>query len=214
MPDFSSRIWNATPGGGSIHPGEAGYAGQQLQQALARGGQKSPAKAYARAFLELGEIPAGFQLYDLQGPRPLDNPISQLIAKAIAEANKSGNTALYKIGQQHYRGQLALKNALAARGILDSGETNYQLADLTKAFADAQAAARSAALGQASNKAQTGAAQVAADWTNYITQRAQGAMNASQQPYAYQTPYSPPQVMTGGGSAEKSIQNLFGGQNG
>jgi hypothetical protein len=207
--DFNSPIWNAMPGG-SFHPGETGYATQQLQQALARGGQKSPAKAYARSFLELGEIPPGFQMFDMQGPRPLDGQAG-LIAKAIAEANKSGNTALYKIGQQYFRGGLALKNALAARGILDSGETNYQLADLTKAFADAQAAARSAALAQAAGKAQTGSAQVAADWTNYITQRAQGAMSASQQPYSYAQPYQAPQVMTGGGSAEKSIQNLFNG---
>ena len=208
--NFDSSMWNAMPGG-SLHPGETGYAMQNLQQALARGGQKSPAKNYARAFLELGEIPPGFQMFDMQGPRPLDNPVSQKIAKAIAEANKAGNTTLYKIGQQYFRGGLALKNALAARGILDSGETNYQLADLTKAFADAQAAARSAALAQAAGKSQTGSAQVAADWTNYITNRASGAMAASQQPYAYQTPYSPPQVMTSGGGATNQIKDLFGG---
>lgn len=174
-------------------------------------------KSMLQSIIELGEIPPGFGT-DQPGKFPFFgtsswDAIKDQVAFKIREANKAGNTALYQIAKTNWEGLRGLREGLAARGILDSGEHNYQSAELSRQFANAQAAARSQALSSMQKGAQGSAMDTANAFAQQVNGLTQSMMAAAQNPGNWQVPYQNPffgSPMTGG-SVPSSIKNLFGG---
>jgi hypothetical protein len=94
-----------------------------------------------RGLIQFGEVPA-LEGLDLTLAGPEFARIAGL-ARPLAEANTAAGLSvtarMEKLRQQNVR---ALKNALAARGALRSGETGYQLGEEQQRFTQAQYDAR------------------------------------------------------------------------
>lgn len=125
MPDYKSLIANDP-------------VFSQLKQDLAAQGIQDAggrAAAVQRALIQFGQVP-DFNATGLNGLNPewLNQDVTDQTRQLASQNTESGMSVTARQASQFDKNLRAIKNALAARGALRSGETGYQLGEAQKQY--------------------------------------------------------------------------------
>lgn len=125
MPDYKSLIANDP-------------VFSQLKQDLAAQGIQDAggrASAVQRALIQFGQVP-DFNATGLNGLNPewLNQDVTDQTRQLASQNTESGMSVTARQASQFDKNLRAIKNALAARGALRSGETGYQLGEAQKQY--------------------------------------------------------------------------------